>query len=212
MPKHNNVIPNAHFKKKWQFMVKTWFNQPARRVRRRKARELKAQRVFPRPASGLLRPIVHPPTVKYNMKKRLGKGFSLEELKEAGIPAKLAPTIGIAVDKRRRNKSLEGLQENVNRLKAYRSNLILFPRKAGNPKAGDSSPEECATATQFKGTIMPVVKETPTVEMVEVTEDMKNFWAYRKLRLERTNARWVGKRAKRAAEAEAEEAEKAKMK
>lgn len=31
----NNVIPNNHFKKKWQFYVKTWFNQPARKVRRR---------------------------------------------------------------------------------------------------------------------------------------------------------------------------------
>ncbi len=33
--KHNNVIPNGHFKKKWQFYVKTWFNQPARKHRRR---------------------------------------------------------------------------------------------------------------------------------------------------------------------------------
>lgn len=31
-------------------------------------------------------------------------------LQEAGIPAKLAPTIGIAVDHRRRNRSLESLQ------------------------------------------------------------------------------------------------------
>lgn len=35
MVRHNNVIPNGHFKKKWQFRVKTWFNQPARKVRRR---------------------------------------------------------------------------------------------------------------------------------------------------------------------------------
>lgn len=35
MTKHNNVIPNQHFKKKWQLYVKTWFNQPARKVRRR---------------------------------------------------------------------------------------------------------------------------------------------------------------------------------
>ena len=35
MVKHNNVIPNGHFKKKWQFRVKTWFNQPARKLRRR---------------------------------------------------------------------------------------------------------------------------------------------------------------------------------
>jgi len=31
-------------------------------------------------------------------------------VQEAGIPAKLAPTIGIAVDHRRRNRSLESLQ------------------------------------------------------------------------------------------------------
>lgn len=35
MVKHNNVVPNAHFKKHWQNYVKTWFNQPARKTRRR---------------------------------------------------------------------------------------------------------------------------------------------------------------------------------
>ena len=35
MVKHNNVIPNGHFKKHWQNYVKTWFNQPARKQRRR---------------------------------------------------------------------------------------------------------------------------------------------------------------------------------
>ena len=40
MTKHNNVIPNQHFKKKWQFYVKTWFNQPARKVRRRNGKLL----------------------------------------------------------------------------------------------------------------------------------------------------------------------------
>lgn len=35
MGKHNNEVPNQHFKKKWQFNVQTWFNQPARKVRRR---------------------------------------------------------------------------------------------------------------------------------------------------------------------------------
>lgn len=35
MVKHNNAIPHQHFKKKWQINVKTWFNQPARKVRRR---------------------------------------------------------------------------------------------------------------------------------------------------------------------------------
>lgn len=35
MVKHNNVVPNGHFKKHWQNYVKTWFNQPARKTRRR---------------------------------------------------------------------------------------------------------------------------------------------------------------------------------
>ncbi len=36
--------------------------------------------------------------------------FATPLLQEAGISVKLAPTIGIAVDHRRRNRSLEGLQ------------------------------------------------------------------------------------------------------
>lgn len=50
----------------------------------------------------------------------------------------MAPKIGISVDHRRRNKSLESFQVNVQRLKEYRSKLILFPRKASKPKKGDS--------------------------------------------------------------------------
>lgn len=47
----------------------------------------------------------------------------------AGIPKKLAPTIGIAVDHRRRNRSLESLQANVQRLKTYKAKLVVFPRR-----------------------------------------------------------------------------------
>lgn len=57
----------------------------------------------------------------------------------AGIHKKFARTIGIAVDPRRRNKSTEALQANVQRLKEYRSKLILFPRKSSAPKKGDST-------------------------------------------------------------------------
>lgn len=66
----NNVIANTHFKKDWMNRVKTWFNQPARKVRRRKARQAKAKAVFPRPTAGALRPAVHSQTVRYNMKVR----------------------------------------------------------------------------------------------------------------------------------------------
>ncbi|KAH7307055.1 hypothetical protein KP509_22G044100 [Ceratopteris richardii] len=75
--KHNNVVPNGHFKKDWQSYVRTWFNQPARKKRRRLARQKKAVRVFPRSTSGALRPVVHSQTLKYNMKVRAGRGFTL---------------------------------------------------------------------------------------------------------------------------------------
>jgi large subunit ribosomal protein L13e len=207
MVRHNNVIPNGHWKKKWQFHVRTWFNQPARKLRRRNARAEKARALFPRPTAGPLRPVVRGQTIKYNSKQKLGRGFSLEELKEAGIPRKLAPTIGIAVDNRRRNRSLESLQENVNRLKAYKSNLVVFPRarNAKKPKAMDASAEECKTASQAKGALMPISKAAPALEKVAITADMKSFGAYAKLRVERMNVRMAGIRAKRAKEAEAAE-------
>jgi large subunit ribosomal protein L13e len=210
MTKHNNVLPNEHFKKKWQFNVRTWFNQPARKARRQAARAEKAKKLFPRPASGPLRPVVHGQTVRYNMKKRFGRGFTLEELKEAGIPRKYAPTIGISVDHRRRNRSLESLQENVARLKAYQSKLVVFPRRSRKPKAGDASPEELKTSTQLKGVLLPLDHSKPALEKIALTQEMKDERAYYKLRLERVNQRLVGVRAKRAAEAAAEEKDKAK--
>lgn len=81
MGKGNNMIPNGHFHKDWQRFVKTWFNQPARKIRRRQNRIKKARAIFPRPASGALRPIVHCPTVRYHTKVRAGRGFTLEEVK-----------------------------------------------------------------------------------------------------------------------------------
>lgn len=154
-PKRNGMVPNAHFRKHWQRRVRTWFDQPGKKKTRRVKRLKKAAEIAPRPAAGLLRPIVHCPTFKYNSRIRAGKGFTLEELKvrpvaplkgtcnsstmqDAGIGHKLAPRIGIAVDHRRRNRSLEGFQINVQRLKEYRSKLILFPRKMSAPKKGDS--------------------------------------------------------------------------
>lgn len=208
MVRHNNQVPNAHFHKKWQFYVKTWFNQAARKLRRRKARAEKAKVAFPRPAAGSLKPVVRGQTIKYNTKQRLGRGFTLEELKEAGIPVNFAPTIGIAVDHRRRNRSLESLQANVARLRAYRSNIMIFPRNVKKPKAFEASASAVQTTIQVKGTIMPVVAEKPTVELVKITKDMKDASAYAKLRVERMNARMQGIRAKKAKEA-AKEAEAA---
>lgn len=78
--KGNQMIPNAHFHKWWQRFVRTWFNQPARKYRRRQNRVAKAKAAFPRPAAKL-RSIVRCPSVRYQTKQRLGRGFSLAELK-----------------------------------------------------------------------------------------------------------------------------------
>ena len=60
-------------------------------------------------------------------------------LQMAGIGKREASTIGISVDFRRRNKSVEGLQQNVQRLKEYRSKLILFPKNKSKPAKGDAT-------------------------------------------------------------------------
>lgn len=135
MVKHNNVVPNAHFHKDWQRYVKTWFNQPARKQRRRSARKAKAAQIAPRPLKDL-RPLVQGQSLRYCGKTKSGRGFSLLELKKAGLTPQFARTIGIAVDHRRSNKSQETLQSNVQRLELYKSKLTLYPLKSGKPKKG----------------------------------------------------------------------------
>jgi large subunit ribosomal protein L13e len=86
MVKHNNMLIKPHFRKDWdkkmlRTKVVTWFNQPAKKAARRVARQQKAKDIYPRPVGGDLRPVVRGQTQKYNGKVRLGRGFSLDELK-----------------------------------------------------------------------------------------------------------------------------------
>uniref|UniRef100_A0A7S4P0R6 60S ribosomal protein L13 n=1 Tax=Paramoeba aestuarina TaxID=180227 RepID=A0A7S4P0R6_9EUKA len=198
MVKHNNVLPNAHFHKHWQERVKCWFDQAPQKKSRRIRREKKAKRIFPRPVGGSLRPVVHPPTRKYNAKLRLGRGFTLEECKGAGIHPQFAKSIGIAVDHRRRNKTEESLALNVQRLKEYQSKLILFPRNKNKPKAGDSPAEVLKNVQQFSGSILPIKKAAAVTETREITEDEKKVSVYAQLRQARAFQRYVGRREKRA--------------
>lgn len=133
-----SVLHANHFRKDWQRRVRTWFDQPGRKLRRRNARKTKAATLGVRPLT-LLRPAVRAQTVRYNRKVREGRGFTLAELKSAGIGKKEARGVGIVVDHRRRNLSEEGKKVNVDRLQAYKARLIVFPRRAGKVKKGDSS-------------------------------------------------------------------------
>jgi len=132
------ALPGNHFRKDWQRRVRTWFDQPGRKLRRRNARKAKAAALGVRPLT-LLRPAVRGQTVRYNRKLREGRGFTLAELKEAGIGRKEALSVGVVVDHRRRNLSEEGKKLNVERLKDYKTRLLVFPRKTGQVKKGDSS-------------------------------------------------------------------------
>merc|ERR1711994_418817 len=199
----NQMVPNAHFHKDWDRYVKTWFNQPARKERRRKMRAKKAATVAPRPMR----------TFRYNVKQRVGRGFSLEELKTAGISKNMAKTIGITVDHRRRNKSVESLQINAQRLKEYQSKLILFPIKASKPRKGDATEEDMKKASQLQGQLMPVKGiDNKRLRAMEVTDDLKNFKAFNAIRQSRAVARLWGIRAKKAKEAEADDLSKPKNK
>merc|ERR1711968_358548 len=212
MVKHNHQIQKCHFHKKWQTRVKTWLDQPMRAKRRRMTRLAKAAKISPRPIAGALRPAVHCPTVKYNRKVRFGRGFTLEELKAAGLGAKQAQSVGIAVDHRRKNRSEESLQTNVQRLKTYKANLVVFPRRSKKPKSGDATAEELSKAVAAAGVVQPIKQASPRQKAVKVDKNAKS--AYATMRIARSDAKYVGVREKRAKDkaekAKAEEAKKAK--
>lgn len=140
--------------------------------------------------------------------------MSSNKTQEAGIPKKMASTIGISVDSRRQNLSTESLAVNVARLKAYQSRLILFPRKLGQHKKGDASKEDVKavknTISSFKAGL-PILHAAPGVTEIKKSEmpEAVEGGAYRKLRDARSEARYQGMREKRAKE-KADEAAAAK--
>merc|ERR1712137_475217 len=202
--KHNQQIVNAHFRKEWEKHVSTWFDQPANKLRRRNARITKAKKVAPRPIN-LLCPAVRCPTVKYNMRVRAGRGFTLAEIKAAGFNAKSCRGLGVAVDNRRTNRSEESFQANVQRLKLYKSKLVVFPRKtAKRVKRGDSSAEACASAVQvLTKQTLPIEQPNPRIKARKITADEKNAQVNALVKKLRTDAKLWGAREKRAASKEA---------
>jgi len=199
--KHNQVIANQHFRKDWARRVQTWFDQPADKQKRRTHRFAKAKRLAPRPVN-LLRPVVRCPTIKYNMKVRAGRGFTLAELKEAKISRKTARGIGIAVDHRRENRSQEGFQANVDRLKRYTAKLVVFPRKSSKRlRRGDSTKEQRAAAVQvLTKQVLPIEQAKAELQVRKITKEEAEDHVYARARKARTDAKLAGARQKRAAD------------
>ena len=192
MVRHNNMIHNVHLKFDWADKVKTWYNQPGRKKRRRVLRRIKARNVAPNPTHKL-RPVVRGQTNKYNTKIKLGRGFTEKELKEAGIKGlAYARSLGIAVDLRRKDTSKETLDLNAGRIKEYLSRMILFPRKEGKTEKKPQVPE--ATGDKLKSaeaTVQNTLKgviELPKKEIgysfAPITDEMKKKNVYQTQRKE----------------------------
>merc|ERR1712137_1217224 len=134
-----------------------------------------------------------------------GRGFTLAELREAKIAPKLARTIGISVDHRRRNRCTESLQENVNRLKLYKSKLLVFPRGSGKKcvKKGDTPRSDLQGVAQNTcKTIIPVPKPELRVRARAITDAEKEFSAHRAMRKARTAKKYFGERQKKGTKTE----------
>eukprot|EP00035_Acanthoeca_spectabilis_P019636 m.429058 g.429058 ORF g.429058 m.429058 type:complete len:206 (+) comp16944_c0_seq1:53-670(+) len=202
--KGNNVIANVHCKKHgdfgWSSRVKCHLNQAGKKKSRRVARNKKAATIAPRPVAGAVRPVVRCPTFKYNTKVKYGRGFTLEELKQAGISRKEASTIGISVDHRRSNKSVESLQINVQRLKEYKGKLVIIKKNA------DAGP----VAQLISSHVLPIARPDRRVKSRAVTEAEKKSNVFREMRIARADARQVGIRQRKADEKIAEAKLKAK--
>ena len=217
MTKGNNAIPKVHQRKHWtpgssqKGNYKTFLDQPKKAQTRRRLRLQKAKKVFPRPLRNL-KPTVSCPTVRYNMRHRLGRGFTIEEIRAAGITPRYAATVGVSVDTRRKNISEESLKANTDRLKSYLSKLVLFPvgKKAAK---GDASAEEQKAAKQTRNPKVVAVKAVPSTRKV-AKADIEKSQSYKLLKKNMSAARFLGERMvrqqKKEAKAKAEAEKKAK--
>ena len=187
----SKVLPNVHLSKDWQEKVRTFFNQPAKKLKRRQARSAKAKKLGPNPTH-LLRPVVRGQTRRYNNKQKLGRGFTLEELKKAGvIGVNYARSLGIVVDLRRKDCNEETLKVNADRLKEYLNKMILHPRRG---KVAKSAQKKEATEDQIKfaetqpqntsRSVIPLPKPESAFSFTEINEKMKSEIVYKTLRKE----------------------------
>ncbi|ORD92979.1 RL13A, partial [Enterospora canceri] len=72
-----------------------------------------------------------------------------------------ARTIGIAVDKRRKNTNRDTFYQNVQRLTEYQKGIKIWSSRRQAKEAG---------VKQHKGVVMPLVKKEKTVDVITPAE------------------------------------------
>merc|ERR1712071_267339 len=155
------------------------------------------------PPKPLLSPHDQSPVVSDPLSNaRVGRGFSYEELKNAGMSATEAKQIGIFVDTRRRNKSAENLSRNVQRLKEYKQKIVILKKGAA-----------CDIAQNTERKVMALAQPVVAVESQAITEEMKKGSVYQAFHMARANVKFAGQREKRRlARLAAEEEKKSRKK
>lgn len=186
----SKILANVHLNKDWQETTRTFFNQPGKKLRRRKVRQAKAAKIGPNPTH-LLRPAVRGQTRRYNNKLKLGRGFTLAELKASGIKGvNYARSIGITIDKRRKDTCSETQKLNVERIKEYITKIVLHPRKkpSKNPQVLEATQDQIKQSqTQpqnLSKTVIPLPKKECAFSWGSITKDLKDQIVYKTLRKE----------------------------
>jgi large subunit ribosomal protein L13e len=139
-----------------------------------------------------LRPAVRGQTNRYNAKIKLGRGFTLRELRDAGIKSiGYARSIGISVDSRRKDTSSETLNLNVGRIKEYINRMVLYPRKGKYDKkaiVAEAKPETLnGPDAKFQNThkhVIPLPAAEVGYSWSKITADMTKESAFKTLRQE----------------------------
>jgi len=103
----------------------------------------------------------------------------------------------------------------VNRLKLYKSKLVIFPRKPTSKRAkkGDSSKDERKQVAQVANKdVLAIVQPKRKIRARKITSTERDTATYSVLRKARTDAQRWGAREKRAKDKAAEAAGKGKAK
>jgi len=193
--------------KHWERRVATGFRTPFKRAKRHNKRVEKGRKLFPRPLRSL-QPVVHSDGRRYNLKKRLGRGFSAAEVKAAGFKdVTIARRLGIRIDPRRRNKSQESLKTNTDRLKAYKKKLVVYTKgvfktkkELDKTKKRPAGPAMSRNLLQkYSKVILPIhrtSKKDIPVEFVKLKQFAVKESAFQYLRAQRAMQKTIGERLK----------------
>jgi len=121
---------------------------------------------------------IHPEVVRKDSKARLGRGFSREELKEAGVDFKQALRLTIPVDLRRKTKH----EENVSVLRQHLGlrvpKISKPPKPAKEPSRKPSRPTKVEVAEQKPA--KPITKKAK-----EVSKPLKHAKASKAVKTEK---------------------------